>query len=63
MEYVELNRRCFGPWSRYCLITARDRFGNPHFLVTDAERPDEITGAPGVIRQGSSESEVLAELE
>jgi hypothetical protein len=41
----------FGEFKRYAVFAVHTRFVAIQWLVTDAEAPDEVTGAPGVIRQ------------
>lgn len=63
MSFQILDRRLFGPFSRYRLDKCRDRFGNIVYLVADAERLDELTGLPAIIRQKSTEEEAIAGLD
>jgi hypothetical protein len=54
----------FGPFSRYQLHR-HDSSRGPEFscwMVLDAERPDEITGTPGVIRQEATIEAAVAGL-
>lgn len=50
----------FGENSRYAVFAINTRFGHHHWMVTDAEQGDEITGRPLVIRQADSFEEAVA---
>lgn len=55
----------FGPFSRFQLVRHESHRG-PEFscwMVLDAERPDELTGTPGVIRQEQTIEAAVAGLE
>lgn len=54
--------RVFGPWSRYLVFEFVGRDGVAVWMVTDTDRPDEITSEPGIIRQGATEAEAVAGL-
>ena len=53
----------FGERSRYCVREWHGRDGVTSYLVTDAERTDEVTGGPAVIRQTRSLQAALAGLQ
>jgi hypothetical protein len=53
-----VKKSLFGPFLRYAAITRVSRFGNLHYLIEDAEKPDELTSLPSVIFQSDSESEL-----
>lgn len=54
----------FGEFSRYQLVRHESHRG-PEFsmwLVLDAERPDELTGMPGIIRQADTAEKAVDKL-
>jgi len=57
-----LHIRFFGEFSRYHLTKQLNRFGEMIYFVQDANKIDELTGLPEIIRQGNSESEVVKDL-
>ncbi len=61
--YKLLSKKLFGEASRYALFSAIDRFGDPSFIIEDAERVDERTGLPAVIFQSADEAETNAKVE
>ena len=57
-----VTRYTFGAYRRYEAQRVRTRFGADAFFVTDAERVDDVTGGPAVVRQGATLAEVVAGL-
>lgn len=53
----------FGPLSRYRLTTFETRFDTTEYHVEDAERVDEQTGLPAIIRQCERIEDALAGLD
>lgn len=51
-----------GEFARYKVFAVHTRDGTDHWMVTDAERVDDI-GLPAVIRQGQTREEVVAGLD
>lgn len=51
--------RLFGENSRYALYAVHTRFDFVEWMVSDAERMDELTGLPSIIRQTQSKEEAI----
>ena len=49
----------FGPFGRYAVFAAHTRFDAVEWMVADAEKVDEVTEGPAVIRQGATFDEVV----
>jgi hypothetical protein len=51
----------FGEFSRYQLVWHESHRGEEFsmWLVLDAERPDELTGMPGIIRQAATVADAV----
>jgi len=62
MGFAILSSTFFGAFSRYRLDECRTRFGEISFLVADAERIDEVTGLPDIIRQEPTREAAMAGL-
>lgn len=56
-------RVSFGTFSRFAVAAVHTRFDAVSFFVWDAERADELTGLPAVVRQADSLEAAIAGLE
>ncbi len=52
-------KRIFGEFGRYAVAPVHTRFDALEWFVWDAERKDDVTGGPTVIRQASSCAEAI----
>ena len=52
----------FGEFSRFSVFSIHTRFDAVCWMVTDAERIDDVTGRPAVIRQAQSREAAIAGL-
>ena len=57
-----INHGTFGELSRYKLTSMVDRFGNNVWFVADADKIDELTGLPVIIRQTTTKEDALSGL-
>lgn len=54
------NQIRFGEFGRYALAAVHTRFDAVTWMVFDAEKPDELTGKPSIVRQADTVSEALS---
>ena len=52
-------KELFGPFCRYAVYAIHTRFDYIEWIVTDAEKIDELTNLPAIIRQAKTKEEAM----
>ena len=52
-------KELFGPFSRYAVYAIHTRFDYIEWIVTDADKIDELTNLPAIIRQAKTKEDAM----
>ena len=52
-------KELFGQFNRYAVYAIHTRFNCVEWIVTDAEKMDELTGLPSIIRQADTREKAI----
>ena len=52
-------KELFGPFFRYAVYAIHTRFDYVEWIITDAEKIDELTSLPAIIRQAKTKEEAM----